>query len=466
MKGKANRNLGQLAFLVLLLAAKPAGAEEVEGQPGQSAAEPAETTEAEQSPADTDTSDFSDFDLEQFESPYHFGGFFRQGISGLKPYYPVDKGYTDITSETRFRLFAEYSEGPWQAEGSGNADLIFTNHPDSPAFKPLYASQVRNRFFSLEGKREYRDYLLRGNVHRFNAAYKSADFHVTVGRQAISWGEGRLLNPMDLITPVGPLIQDLEDVPGADAINTSYFLNSYDSIQLVIVPYTREDERDLGRLRSQDATAIARYKGTFGNLDLVFLGGRQHRSYVWGSELNLTIWDAGFRFAYLGRQEDEKFHTDYLAQKDTHQIVLGASYAFFGKLRSNLEVFYNSRPYEEDPYIPEQQQTEIRVSTDQQEPVEPDESFFRTQGRILTKNPYLIQASLGYDITDLITADIFGIWDPEGGSLLYGPQFTYSASNEIIIVAGARLYKIGAHPEEAEFRGAPPQAFAYLRWHF
>lgn len=411
-------------------------------------------------------SEYSDFDLSEFDSPYHFGGFFRQGIQGLKPYYPIDKKYTDVISESRIRLKLEYSSGPIQAELSGNGDFLFTNHPNSPAFKPLFVSEIRNRMLSMETIQDHGDYVIRGDIHRLNAAYKSADFHITVGRQAISWGEGRLLNPMDLITPVGPLIQDLEDVPGADAINTSYFFNSYDSLQLVVVPYTREDERDLGRLRSEDATAIGRFKGTYGNLDLVFLAGRQHRSYVWGTELNLTVWDAGFRFAYLGRQEDEEFHTDYLAQKDTHQFVLGASYAFWGELRTNFEVFYNSRPYGEDPYIPEQQGQELEVASNQSEPELRDESFFRTRGRILTRNPYLVQASLGYNITELITGDVFAIWDPEGGSVLYGPQFSFNASNEILIVAGARLYQTGDHPQESEFQGAPPQAFIYMRWHF
>ncbi|MCB1168790.1 MAG: hypothetical protein KDK25_00565 [Leptospiraceae bacterium] len=408
----------------------------------------------------------SDFDLSEFDKPYHFGGFFRQGISGLKPYYPYDKGYTDMTSESRLRLRAEYSRGPLEAEISGNADYLFTNHPESPAFLPLYASEVRNRALSMESIQNKKDYLIRADIHRMSVAYKTPSYHITAGRQAISWGEGRLLNPMDLITPVGPLIQDLEDVPGADALNGSYFLNSYDSLQLVLVPYTRSSNRDLGKLRSEDLTAIARFKGTFGNVDIVFLGGQQHRSYVWGTEFNLTIWDAGFRFAYLGRQENEQFHTDYLAQQDTHQFVLGASYAFWGELRSTLEIFFNSRPYGDDPYIPELQQTELKVSSGSEEPEEMDTAFFRTKGRILTRNHYLVQASVGYNITELITADVFAIWDPEGGSLLYGPQFSYNASNEIIIVGGARLYRIGKHPEEAEFAGAPPQAFIYMRWHF
>lgn len=417
-------------------------------------------------PEDEGEEGISDFDLSEFDSPYHWGGFFRQGISGLKPYYPYDKGYTDLTSESRLRLEAEYSEGPIEAEISGNADFLFTNHPESPAFRPLYAARVRNRALSLETIQEKRDYIIRGDIHRMSLAYKMPDFHVTAGRQAISWGEGRLLNPMDLITPVGPLIQDLEDVPGADAINASYFFNSYDSLQLVVVPYTRADNRDVGKLRSEDATALVRFKGTYGNLDLVFLGGQQHRSYVWGSELNLTVWDAGFRFAYLGRQENEEFHTDYQALEDTHQFVLGASYAFWGELRTNFEVFFNSRPYEDDPEIPELRSRESEIATGREDPQELDPTFFRTSGRILTKNPYLVQASVGYDFTDLLTADLFAIWDPEGGSLLYGPQISYNAANEIIIVAGARLYKIGKHPEEAEFTGAPPQAFIYMRWHF
>ncbi|MCB1137930.1 MAG: hypothetical protein KDK23_04205, partial [Leptospiraceae bacterium] len=112
----------------------------------------------------------SDFDLSEFDKPYHFGGFFRQGISGLKPYYPYDKGYTDMTSESRIRLRAEYARGPLEAEISGNADYLFTNHPESPAFLPLYASEVRNRALSLETIQNKKDYLIRADIHRMSVA--------------------------------------------------------------------------------------------------------------------------------------------------------------------------------------------------------------------------------------------------------------------------------------------------------
>ncbi|MCB1304229.1 MAG: hypothetical protein KDK37_08125 [Leptospiraceae bacterium] len=422
--------------------------------------------ESEDLTTDYDASDASsDFDLSELDNPYHFGGFVRQSIEGIKPYYPYDKGITDITSFTRLRLTGQYSSGPWEAEVSGNGDFIFTNHPESPAFPILYESEIRNRALSLETQKNKGDYLIRGDVHRMYIGYRGQSLHATIGRQAISWGEGRLLNPMDLITPVGPLIQDIEDVPGADALNFSYFFNSYDSLQLVLVPYTSGDNRDVSKLRSENTTAVVRYKATFGNLDAVVLGGQQFRSYIWGAELNLTMWDAGFRFAYLGRQENEAFHKDWLAEKDTHQFVLGASYAFWGKLRTNLEFFYNDRPYGDDSYIPELQQTESDVAIGEEPPGD-DLAFFRTSGRILTRNHSLLQGSVGYDITELLTADLFAIWDTEGGSLLYGPQFSYNAANEVILVAGARLYNQSKHPEEGEFYGAPPQAFLYLRWHF
>ena len=93
------------------------------------------------------------------------------------------------------------------------------------------------------------------------------------------------------------------------------------------------------------------------------------------------------------------------------------------------------------------------MASNQSDPELSDESFFRTKGRILTRNPYLVQASVGYNITELITGDLFAIWDPEGGRVLYGPQFSFNASNEIIIVAGARLYSLGSAPRGSRVSG-------------
>lgn len=374
-----------------------------------------------------------------------------------------------LASQTRTRLRMRYESGNLRFEGSGNLDFTFANYTDDPAFPLLWNRRIRNRLISAERSWDEQDYLIQADVHRLFLNYANGPLDITAGRQAIGWGEGRFLNPLDLITPTGPFILDLEDVPGADAINTIYSFSQYNYLQAVIQPMVRKDERNMGKLRSQDTNAILRFKGTFGNTDLIVLGGHHYRSGIWGMETVTAAWDAVFRFSYLGRAENQNYAPDPLSTRTAHQIIIGSSYTFFGTLRSNLEIFYNSAHYNNEPVMNQLIKEEALISANFMEPLYDDISYFRTKGRIITKNPYLIQGSLGFDITNTIAFDIFLIADPRGGSAMYGPSLTYQYSDEGLFIIGGRIY--GFHGKSmnrryAEFEGSQKELYALIRHHF
>lgn len=426
--------------------------------------------EDESSSDSSDSENSSDATTSSFlqDTAYDYGGFLRQGFDLYKRRTGPTTRTDDITSSSRIRLYGQADNGPYRFRVSGNADLVFTNHEDSPVYAYLYKSMPRNRTMSLERVHDEHDYVIRTDIHRMFFAYRTLTWDITIGRQAISWGQTRFLNPMDLITPLGIFIQDIEDVPGADAISATYYINSYDSVQVVILPMTRMDERDMSELKSEDSTAIVRYKGTFfDSTDIVFLGGRHYRSWVVGTEASVDVSGASLRFAYLGRREDEEFHDDPQALKPVHQVAVGASYAFFkGELMTTAEFFYNSGHYDDDPSIPEAQQNSAIVSAGFIGPFDEDRAFFRSSGRILTRNPWFFQFSAGGEVLDNIMANLFLIWDVVGKSAIYGPQISYDFSDEGTFIIAGRLYAFGHDRSRAEFAQGDPQAFAFLRWHF
>jgi hypothetical protein len=269
---------------------------------------------------------------------------------------------------------------------------------------------------------------------------------------------------MNLVSPVSIFLMDIEDIPGQDLVNIHYYVNLYDSVQFVAVPYTRNDSRHLSKLSSLDTNALLRYKGTFGNADVVLVGGQHFHSAVWGFESTVTMWDAAFRIAYLGRQEDLDKVSDSISRKVSHQGILGVSYAFFkGKVSTAAEIFFNSAYHSGDEDIQNERQTESMVAAGFQEPIENDEAFFRTSGRIFTRNPYLVQFSVGGGITEILNLSVFSIADPVGKSIIYGPSISYSFSDEGIFTAGARLYGLGRDSENAEFKGGNPMIFGLVR---
>lgn len=439
------------------------------------------------------------------DSPWTLGGFVRQMIHGTESALPRSGTALEhpITSATRLRLSSEYDDGIWKGEASANLDLIFANNMSSTEFDLTWMGRTRNRLFSLEKRKRYTDYLVQADVHRLWAGYTADDFQIKAGRQAISWGQGRFLNPLDLVTPLSPFLIDSEDVPGADAIDISYYFNAFDMIELVVAPYKTLDDPDLGNLRSRDLNGLLRFKGTRENVDFTLLAGHHFHSWVWGGELAADIKGASIRFAYLGRaEEDWSKYEGYGTNPPpsvTHQVVLGTGYAFFsGKLSANLEIFYNSGSYGDgrDSGLPVALEQEAIIEAElaplsredllttiqsnyyssgtlslptsgiSQNESDDDIYFYRTAGRITSKNPLLIEASLGGNLTDTINLNFFFIGDPVGESLYAGPSVSVSLTEESVLTGGAFLFVGPDDRTRAEFQGAKPSAYLLLRWHF
>jgi hypothetical protein len=247
------------------------------------------------------------------------------------------------------------------------------------------------------------------------------------------------------------------------------------------------------QIKSQNFNLLARLKATFNNWETVVLGGRHFRSFVWGAEAVLTKWESNFRFSYLGRKEDsinliyqdlmqlaEQIHdSDALillnalgAEKDpnqsdySHQFVIGYSYAFTGGLKTNFEIFFNLNPMTQNSRLRKFLLWEEFINLGKALPLPTDASFYRTQGRIISKNKALAEFSLGYNLNPLSTVDLFVILDFKGKSAFWGPQFSYNTSDEGTLVLGAWLYSLPGDIEQAEFQGSKAELFAFFRVHF
>ena len=407
------------------------------------------------------------------ENPFTVKGFIRQMVRITDATETPENKGTDYPSDsvTSIRLGFLYEKSNVKFEFEGNKDIIFSNYMDEPSFDFTWMRRNRNRLLYMEDQGRTDSYFTRDFVHRMYWSYNSEKFKFSAGRQAISWGQGRFLNPLDLITPTGPFILDIEDVAGSDSVDFTYYLGTYNMIEAVIIPYRRKDNPDLGDLRYLDTNSLLRFKGTHRNLDYSLIGGHHFHSWVWGVDLSLTAFDASFRFAYLGRSERNlteypHYNQDDLPPQVSHQVVLGTGYKFFNKLSTNFEIFYNSACYSKNPAFRENLSDEALISTDYRPPYSADETFFATSGRITTKNPVLIELSLSHEVTDLITASIFFIGDPAGRSAMYGPSLNYNISDNAVISGGGWLSDVPSDKEHAEFSSINPMGYLFMRMHF
>ena len=73
-------------------------------------------------------------------------------------------------------------------------------------------------------------------LDRLSFTYTGEKSVVRVGRQAISWGNGFIFNPMDIVNPFDPTTVDTEYKTGDDMVYAQYLLDSGADTQFVAVP--------------------------------------------------------------------------------------------------------------------------------------------------------------------------------------------------------------------------------------
>lgn len=81
----------------------------------------------------------------------------------------------------------------------------------------------------------YRDdnNLILQNLDRFLVSYELEKWKLIVGRQIISYGKAKFINPSDIFVPFSQTAIDTEDRQGIDAFRFKYFINSLSELDFV-----------------------------------------------------------------------------------------------------------------------------------------------------------------------------------------------------------------------------------------
>jgi hypothetical protein len=115
-------------------------------------------------------------------------------------------------------------------------------------------------------------------IDRLALSTKAGPVAVTVGRQPVSFGSGRVFTPLDLVNPFSPATIDTEYKPGVDAVRVDAFGGVATKGTVVAAwagqPVVGDDARDPTRPVLDDMVLAAAGQATVGVTDLsVFLGG-------------------------------------------------------------------------------------------------------------------------------------------------------------------------------------------------
>ena len=170
---------------------------------------------------------------------------------GTGTYYDAGTNFR-LTNETFFTdaVFTEiHYELLWFGGDSirkqNELSDIFPNLPDNVLLRGAPLTDDRRLMDLTDIIKEEDSWFLAQRLDRLYFALLGDQGSLRVGRQAITWGDGFVFNPMDLFNPFPPTAIDRDYKVGDDMINTQYSLNQFGDLQLLYVARRNPDNDEV-----------------------------------------------------------------------------------------------------------------------------------------------------------------------------------------------------------------------------
>jgi hypothetical protein len=290
------------------------------------------------------------------------------------------------------------------------------------------------------------------NLDRFMLTVRLGGADIILGRQAVAWGSGRVINPTDVIAPFSFNELDKEERLGVDAVR-------------IRVPLGPMDELDLGvvagnKFSSGSNAFFIRGKTYLFKTDISGLVLSFQRHLLIGLELARAIGGAGswLEAAYVATdasQESPKAGRDYF------RASFGLDYNLSSKTYGFVEYHFNSagasRP---ESYL----------------------GLFNTpayqDGSVYLLGRHYLSLGATYQLSPLTPFTGLVIFNLNDGSVVVAPQLEYNIAENIYLAAGAYL-GLGRKPEiildvfnppvrvfHSEFGAYPDMIFTSFRVYF
>ncbi len=242
------------------------------------------------------------------------------------------------------RLMAENRTGPWDFAAhyellAVSGDTLEARRRIAVAGAP-FAGPVsglpddRRRLFDLT--HEITDQNRKTAVHRLDrlsVGYGSARQTLRFGRQAVSWGNGLVFQPLDFVNPFSPIAIDKDYKTGDDMLYGQWLLGERDDMQAMVLPRRDAVTR---RVESNQSSYAVKYRSRMSGLDLDFLAARHFAENLIGAGVVKSIGGAVWR---LDMSYTDLKHSDSAFSATTN---MDYSWTWGGKnIYGYLEYFRN-----------------------------------------------------------------------------------------------------------------------------
>ncbi len=222
---------------------------------------------------------------------------------------------------------------------------------------PQAAPEDDRRLFDLtDALDQDDDFLWYHRLDRLFVGWHTGSMDIRAGRQAVTWGNGLVFNPMDLFNPFAPT-DVVRDYKLGDDLLSAEMTRSWGNLHLLYVP--RRDPIDHS-VSWDHSSLAAKYHITLSGLEMDIMAGRHYRDLVAGTGLTGYLGAAAWRLDAVVTVPDdddalwteEKDHRPYLS------VVANADLSWFWFAKNwygFLEIYYNglmSDDYARDAAVP------------------------------------------------------------------------------------------------------------------
>ncbi len=235
------------------------------------------------------------------ETEYDVGGHIKGRLLGQS--FPDNSAFKQLVGssaldiESDLRLNFEVSKGRWSFDA---AYQLFAGYGDRINLAGLLPGGPSNRlpnddhrFFNLthtiddDGK-----FVALQRLDRLSIGYANDKAVVRLGRQALSWGNGLIFSPMDIVNPFDPTQVDTEYKAGDDMLYAQYLRDNGDDIQF---SYVARRNILSGDVESDQSTAALKYHGIVGDAEYDLLVARNYGETTYALGGNRSIGGAIWR---------------------------------------------------------------------------------------------------------------------------------------------------------------------------
>ncbi len=241
------------------------------------------------------------------------------------------------------------------------------------------------------------------NIDRLFIQISKGGLDIYIGRQAITFGVGRIWSPADVVAPFNPVEFDRETKPGVDALRLDYSFENMSIFSFYFLP----EKDDL-----KSSSILFSLRTLVFDTDLEVQAGMFLSYYILNISLSGNISDMSFWLESATAVDK--------VEKGLHQSFdLGTEYSPFDDLDIFLEYYRNGFGTQyKDNYL------NILLS----KPIKDGLSY----------SPAIdyIGGGIEYRLTDLIQISAAALGNTNDGSFLLIPLLNYSASDELTLYTG------------------------------